>query len=80
MDERFNSILSIALIPQVVALITERDGLDDISALNDFYRTKVYDLLSKEETKIWHYSPLTVYMMYKHEKETGEVAFPEEAS
>ncbi len=77
MDERFNSILSIALIPQTVALIVERDGLDDISAMNEFYQSKVYDLLAKEETKMWHYSPLTVYMMYKHEKETGEVVFPE---
>ncbi len=78
MDEKFNSVLSIALIPQTVALIVERDGLDDISAINEFYQSKVYDLLSKEETKMWHYSPLTVYMMYKHEKETGEVVFPEE--
>ncbi len=78
MDEKFNSVLSIALIPQTVALIVERDGLDDISAMNEFYQSKVYDLLSKEETKMWHYSPLTVYMMYKHEKETGEVVFPEE--
>ncbi len=78
MNEKFNSILSIALIPQTVALIVERDGLDDISAVNEFYRSKVYELLSREETKMWHYSPLTVYMMYKHEKETGEVVFPEE--
>ncbi len=78
MDEKFNSVLSIALIPQTVALIAERDELDDISAMNEFYQSKVYDLLSKEETKMWHYSPLTVYMMYKHEKETGEVVFPEE--
>ncbi len=78
MDEKFNSILSIALIPQTVALIVEKDKIDDISALTDFYQSKVYDFLSKEETKMWHYSPLTVYMMYKHEKETGEVVFPEE--
>ncbi len=78
MDKRFNSVLSIALIPQTVALIVEKDGLDDISAMNEFYKSKVYDILSKEETKLWHYSPLTVYMMYKHEKETGEVVFPEE--
>ncbi len=77
MDEKFNSILSIALIPQTVALIAEKDGLDDISALTEFYKSKVYDVLSKEETKLWHYSPMTLYMMYKHEKETGELVFPE---
>ena len=78
MDKKFDSILSIALIPQTVALIVEKDGIDDISAINEFYQSKVYDLLAKEETKMWHYSPMTVYMMWKHEKETGEIVFPEE--
>jgi hypothetical protein len=78
MDKKFDSILSIALIPQTVALIVEKDGVDDISAINEFYQSKVYDLLAKEETKMWHYSPMTVYMMWKHEKETGEIVFPEE--
>ena len=78
MDEKFNSILSIALIPQTVALIAENQRLDDITALNEFYQSKVYELLSKEETKMWHYSPMTVYIMWKHEKETGEIIFPEE--
>ncbi len=78
MDKKFNSILSVALIPQIVALIVDKEGLDDIEALNEFYQSKVYDLLSKEETKIWHYSPMTIYMMWKHEKETNEVVFPEE--
>lgn len=78
MDEKFNSVLSIALIPQTVALIVEKEGLDDITAINEFYQSNVYDLLSKEETKMWHYSPMTVYMMWKHEKEMGEVVFPEE--
>ena len=78
MDKKFDSILSIALIPQTVALIVEKDGVDDISAINEFYQSKVYDLLAKEDTKMWHYSPMTVYMMWKHEKETGEIVFPEE--
>lgn len=78
MDEKFNSVLSVALIPQIVDLIVEREGLDDLDAIKEFYRSKVYDLLSTEETKMWHYSPMTVYMMWKREKETGEVVFPEE--
>ena len=78
MDKKFDSILSIALIPQTIALIVEKDGIDDITAINEFYQSKVYDLLAKEDTKMWHYSPMTVYMMWKHEKETGEIVFPEE--
>lgn len=78
MDEKFNSILSIVLIPQIVTLIGEKERLNDLSAMNAFYQSKVYDLLSKEETKMWHYSPMTIYLMWKHEKETGKVVFPEE--
>ena len=78
MEEKFNTILSIALIPQIIALIVEKDDLDDISAIREFYKSQVYELLSKEETKLWHYSPLTIYTMYKTEKETGEIVFPEE--
>lgn len=66
------------MVPQNIALIVEKEGLDDITALNEFYQSQVYELLSKEETKMWHFSPMTIYMMWKHEKETGEVVFPEE--
>ena len=78
MDEKFNSILSIALIPQTVDLIVKNEGLDDISAMNEFYHSTTYEMLAKEETKMWHFSPMTVYSMWKHERETGEVVFPEE--
>ena len=78
MDEKFNSILSIALIPKTVDLIVKNEGLDDISAMNEFYQSKTYEMLAKEETKMWHFSPMTVYSMWKHEKETGEIVFPEE--
>ena len=39
MDEKFNSILSIALIPQTVDLIVKNEGLDDISAMNENYQS-----------------------------------------
>lgn len=78
MNHKFITLLSTAIIPQVVKLIVEREGLDDLVAMNEFYQSQVYDLLSKEETKVWHYSPMTVYMMWRHEKETGEIVFPED--
>lgn len=77
MDEKTGAILSVALIPEIVNLIVENENLDDISATNAFYQSKVYELLSIEETKLWHYSALTIYKMYKIEKETGEIKFPE---
>lgn len=78
MDEKFNSILSIALIPQIVNLISVKEHINEITAINEFYQSRVYDLLSIEETKIWHYSPLTIYNMWKSEKDTGQIEFPED--
>ena len=78
MDEKFNTILSIALIPQIVELIFEKEKIDDITAISEFYSSKTYEMLAKEETKVWHYSPLTIYSMWQYEKETEELVFPEE--
>lgn len=78
MDEKFNSILSITIIPQTIALIGSKEHVDETSAINMFYKSKTYELLSKEETKIWHYSPQTIYLMWKSENDKGEIVFPEE--
>lgn len=78
MDEKFNSVLSITIIPQTIAYIAKKEHIDEMKAMNDFYQSKVYAMLTQEETKMWHYSPLSVYNMWRHEKETGEVLFPEE--
>ena len=78
MDEKFNAILSVTLIPAIVDLIVKNHALDDISAINAFYSSKTYEVLIREETKAWHFSPLTIYTMWKSEQESGEIAFPEE--
>ena len=52
MDEKFNTILSIMLIPQIASLIVEKDKMDEIIALNEFYQSKVYDLLAIENTNV----------------------------
>jgi hypothetical protein len=74
--KKFESLM-IFLVPDVVALISEREGIDQQEATKRFYASEVYSLLSNEETKLWHYSPLTLYNMYKDETETGSINFPE---
>ena len=78
MNMQFNSMLSVILVPQILGIIEEKEGLDDMEALNEFYNSKTYEVLSDEGTKVWHYSALTIYMMWKEEKETGKLVFPEE--
>ena len=53
------------------------EKITEQEAINLFYSSKVYRALADERTKTWHFSPLTIYSMWK-EEETGEVIFPEE--
>lgn len=75
--EKFCAIMGL-LVPQVIRLISEQYAYDELTATNEFYASKVYGLLEKEETKVWHFSPLTLFHMYKEEKATGSFVFPEE--
>lgn len=80
MDGKFNALLSVGIVPQVVEIIAENEKLDDKDAIKEFYNSKTYDALANEETKVWHYSPLLIYTLWKGEKETGEIPYPEEAA
>lgn len=80
MEQWFTTMLSVVLVPQVIDLLVEKECLEEVVAIDRFYGSSTYETLSKEETKVWHYSPLTIYHMWKHESETGELLFPEEAA
>lgn len=49
------------------------------SVANEFYGSNLYALLEQEDTKIWHFSPLTLFNMFDEEKKTGSFELPEEA-
>ena len=76
-DKKFEAILTL-LVPQVVQLICENDSVDEVEASREFYESKVYSLLEQEDTKLWHFSPLTLFNMYAEEKRTGNFEIPEE--
>lgn len=78
MDEKkFEAMLTL-IVPKTVNLITENYAYDEITAYKEFYASKVYSLLEQEETKIWHFSPLTLFNMFDEEKRTGDFTIPEE--
>lgn len=76
-QKKFEAVLKL-LIPQVIHLIAENGKIDEVTASRDFYNSKVYELLENEETKLWHFSPLTLFNMYDDEIKTGVLNFPEE--
>ena len=77
MDEKFSALLSVVLVPQIMELIINKEQINEDQALEAFYQSKTYDLLSKEESKLWHLSPLAIYFIWKEEQKTGELVIPE---
>lgn len=75
--EKFGAVMGV-LVEQIVHLITENYGYDEITASNEFYSSMVYALLEQEETKLWHFSPLTLFILFDEEKKTGSFELPEE--
>ncbi len=76
-DEKFTAVMGV-LVEQVVHLITENYEYDELTASNVFYNSEVYALLEQEETKLWHFSPLTLFNMFDEEHKTGRFTLPEE--
>lgn len=75
-SEKFSAIMGL-IVPEVVRLITENYPYDEITASRKFYRSQVYASLEQEETKLWHFSPLTLYNMFDEEQKNGSFTFPE---
>lgn len=71
----------IALLPEitsaVVDFISSRDGMTEDEAIRSLYSSKLYQDLENEETKVWQFSTETLYSLYRQEKKTGEIEYPE---
>ncbi len=79
MNENQLSALLSVMIPHIIELITKNSNISEAKAVSLFYKSKLYSELSREETKLWHYSPLLLYTLYQDELLTGSYDYPEEA-
>lgn len=77
-EDQFSAMLAI-IVPPIIEQIIKNSNVDDEKAISSFYQSKLYQELSDEESKLWHYSPMTLYAMYQDELLTGSYDYPEEA-
>lgn len=77
-EDQFSAMLAI-IVPPIIDLITKNSNASDDIAISRFYQSRLYQELSDESSKLWHYSPLTLYTMYQDELLTGSYDYPEEA-
>ncbi|MDR0442581.1 MAG: hypothetical protein LBH44_04145 [Treponema sp.] len=76
--EKLSALLSI-LNPPVIQMIIDNRRVNSIEAARLFYNSDLYAMLEKEESKLWHLSPLTLYELFEEELATGSINYPEEA-
>ena len=79
MNENQFSVLLAIIVPEITSLITKNSNITETQAISLFYRSKLYKELADENSKLWHYSPLTLYTMLQDELLTGNYDYPEEA-
>ncbi len=79
MGEKQLSGILVMLVPQIIKEITDTEKISEDEATESFYNSKVYSVLENEKAKLWHLSPKAIYELYKQEKQTGKIDFPEEA-
>ena len=79
MGNSCHSALLTVIVPMVVGEIVKATGLDEKTVTERFYASRVYEELSDESRKLWHYSPMVIATMYDEEVKTGSITYPEEA-
>jgi hypothetical protein len=75
--DRFSMMLT-SLASQTIKEIAVRYKIPELEAARLFYKSEVYKMLENEKTKFWHFSYMSLCMMYDEEKEKGDFAIPEE--
>jgi len=56
----------------LVGKIMTDKGLDENAAIESLYSSKLYAMLEKENTKLWHYSVPMLYDLFNEELATGD--------
>lgn len=71
----------IALMPYITddlaAMIVKKQNLSEEEAVLKLYGSKLYELLEKEDTKVWQYSTEMLYSLFEKEQNTGLLSFPD---
>jgi hypothetical protein len=74
---RFSMLLTL-LASQTIKEIAVRHKMPELEAARLFYKSEVYKMLENEKTKFWHFSYMSLCMMYDEEKGKSCFSIPEE--
>ena len=78
MNQKEHDGMMAVYVPVIIETISRKMDMPHDEALKLFYSSKLYNLYSDEETKVWHFSPICLANLLAHEVKTGELQLPEE--
>ena len=73
----FISFLALTSHP-IVEKIAQMQNLSKRKALDLFYNSNFYRIYERENTKLWHFSNVTLIDLFNQEITTGQIEFPVE--
>lgn len=76
MPGKFDAIMPI-IVNDLVNMVAKKQKLPEQRAMNEVYDSKLYELLEREETKLWCYSTHMLYSLLEQEQQTGFIVFPD---
>jgi len=72
------SAILAALSAQVIALTAKNRHLSPEEAAVSWYKSNVYAMLEREESKLWHLSALSLSLLFEQELSGEQIIYPEE--
>ena len=78
-ERQYIAFLGVLVLPSLVGEIVKRLGISEAEATERLYRSEMYEKLSDERLKLWHYSPVMLGEMFVEAERTGIIPYPEEA-
>lgn len=70
-----------AVFPIICSALAEKISvalnLSDKQAVTELYSSHLYEVMEKEETKVWQYSTEKLYELFLQERNNGSINFPQ---
>ena len=63
---------------KIIETVAKNRNIPKAEAVDRFYNSKLYSLYEKEDTKLWHFSYVTIADLLDQELDTGRIEFPVE--
>lgn len=69
------------VFPMICSILVEKIAVElnllDKDAISELYASHLYELLEKEETKLWQYSTEKLFELFLEERNSGKISFPQ---